>query len=78
MNDNVDQHGNVIPGLDEDGNPIDGNVGAGTTAPAVSPEPTPEPEEPAVGIGTTEAAPEPEPTPEPEDSDDSVGIGTTA
>ena len=44
MNDNVDQHGNIIPGLDEDGNPTDGNVGAGTTAPAVAPEPTPEPE----------------------------------
>jgi len=28
MNDNVDQHGNPIPGVDVDGNPT-GNVGAG-------------------------------------------------
>jgi hypothetical protein len=28
MNDNIDQHGNPIPGLDVDGNPT-GNVGAG-------------------------------------------------
>jgi len=47
MNDNIDQHGNPIPGLDVDGNPTGnvgaGNVGVGTSAPPPTPEPTPEP-----------------------------------
>ena len=58
MNDNIDQQGNPIPGLDVDGNPTGnvgagnvgaGNVGVGTSTP--TPPPTPEP------------TPEPDPTP---------------
>ena len=53
MNDNVDSHGNPIPGVDVDGRPTGnvgtgnvgaGNVGVGTSAPPPAPEPTPEPE----------------------------------
>jgi len=48
MNDNVDQHGNPIPGVDVDGNPTGnvgaGNVGVGTSEPPPAPEPTPEPD----------------------------------
>ena len=48
MNDNVDSHGNPIPGVDVDGRPIGnvgaGNVGVGTSPPPPAPEPTPEPE----------------------------------
>ena len=48
MNDNVDSHGNPIPGIDVDGRPTGtvgaGNVGVGTSAPPPAPEPTPEPE----------------------------------
>jgi len=51
MNDNIDQHGNPIPGLDVDGNPTGnvgaGNVGVGTSEaapPPPAPEPTPEPD----------------------------------
>ena len=52
MNDNIDQHGNPIPGLDVDGNPTGnvgaGNVGVGTTAPPPATEPTPEPSGPII------------------------------
>mgnify|MGYP003149833210 CR=1 FL=1 len=55
MNDNVDSHGNPIPGVDVDGRPTGnvgaGNVGVGTSPPPPAPEPTPEP------------TPEPEPEP---------------
>ena len=47
MNDNIDQYGNLIPGVDVDGNPTGnvgaGNVGVGTSTPPPAPEPTPEP-----------------------------------
>jgi len=67
MNDNVNQHGNPIPGVDVDGNPT-GNVGVGTSAPTGN-------------VGAGSSAPE-TPPPGPIVSDDrdaegNVGVGTT-
>ncbi len=72
MNDNVDQHGNPIPGVDVDGNPT-GNVGAGNVGVGTS--------APTGNVGAGSSAPEP-PPPGPIVSDDrdaegNVGVGTT-
>ena len=50
MNDNIDSHGNPIPGVDVDGRPI-GNVGAGNVGAG------------NVGVGTSTPPPAPEPEP---------------
>lgn len=68
MNDNVDSHGNPIPGVDVDGKPI-GNVGVGTSAPQGN-------------VGAGSSAPEPpsahEPSAhEPPSHEGNVGVGTT-
>ena len=64
MNDNVDSHGNPIPGVDVDGRPTGnvgagnvgaGNVGVGTSAPPPAPEPDPEPSGPIVSDERDEA-----------------------
>ena len=64
MNDNVDRHGNPIPGVDVDGRPIGnvgagnvgaGNVGVGTSTPPPPPAPEPEPSGPVVSDERDEA-----------------------